>query len=140
MCLGLTLGDAAEYLAWPSSSDPSRLLQLLDGLLQDLGDHLNVKYTVRNSLLTFVSRLSLAGWQLHNLATMPFPLDSVGDLNSAYSRYSKSNFLSEPEYEVRTSGGDDGDSYWNSYGQQDDSASHFPASKGDTNSEDAYWM
>ena len=150
--LGLTPDDAAEYLAWPSSSDPSRLLQLLEGPLQDLGDHLNVKYTadceeflahvcISSDLrLVFLWEIE-SGWQYHNLATMPFPLDSVGDLNDAYSRYSKTDFLSEPEYEVRTSGGDDDDSYWNSYGQQDDSAPHFPASKApeDTNSEDAYW-
>ena len=150
--LGLTLDDGAEYLAWPSSSDPSRLLRLLEGPLRDLGAHINAQYTADSEeLLAHVcisSDLRLVflweeenGWQYHNLATMPFPSHSIEDFNDAHSLYSKSDFLSESAYEVAVSGSDDDDSYWNSYGQQDNSSHHPSASKPpeDIASEDAYW-
>jgi hypothetical protein len=135
--LGLTPDDNAEYLAWPSSSDPSHLLRLLEGPLQVLGDHLNAQYTADSEeLLAHVcisSDLRLVflweeenGWQYHNLATMPFPPHSVEDFNDACSFYSRK---------------DDEDSYWNSYGQQDDSSHHLSVPKvhEDIGSEDAYW-
>jgi hypothetical protein len=149
--LGLTLDDAAEYVAWPSASDQSHVLRLIEGqTLPTLGDDLDVHYTADGEdLLAHVcisSDLRLVflwekhnGWQYHDLATMPFPPNSVEDFNDAYSLHSMSDFLLEQDYDVKAGGSDD-DSYWNSYGQQGD-APHLPIVKvsEDTKSEDGYW-
>jgi hypothetical protein len=127
--------------------------------LHDPGDHLDARYTADSEeflahvcispdlRLVFLWEDETDGWQYHNLATMPFPRGSIEDFKCAYS-YSlySPNFLAEPSAtcEVMVSAGDDDDdSYWNSYGQQQEANSehYLSASKvvEDVNSEDAYW-
>lgn len=150
--LGLTPDDATEYVAWPSSADKSHVQRLLEGQpLPHLSDHLNAQYTAdSDDFLAHVcisSDLRLVflwenknGWQYHNIDTMPFPPHSIEDFNDAYGLYSKSDFLLEQDYEEKTSGGDDDDSYWNSFAQQDDSPHlSVPKASEDPNPEDAYW-
>ena len=149
--LGLTPEDAGEYIAWPSTADPSHVLLLLEGqTLPPLGDHLNARYTTDSE--DFLAHVSISshlrlvflwekeiGWQYHDLAAMPFPPNSVEDFNEAYILHSMNDFLSEQNYEVKASGGDDDDSYWNSYGQQVNAPLSVSAPLENADSEDSYW-
>ena len=71
---------------------------------------------------------------------MPFPPNSYSSLDDALYAFSPDDFLPEqnPSYAVKE---EDDDSYWDAYGQDDDSDRHRSSGLLDpnTSSEDAYW-
>ena len=149
--LNLTPDNAAEYLAWPSQSGESHVLDLQS--LPNVDDYLSVQYTADSEDLLAHVRISPnlrlvflweheSGWQYHNLAPMPFPSDAFADLNDARALYSPNDSLQVQNHEIKASN-DDENSYWNSYSGGDDDLDH-PSSDSikvldESNSEDAYW-
>ncbi|PPQ64376.1 hypothetical protein CVT26_002083 [Gymnopilus dilepis] len=149
--LSLSPDDPADYLAWPSP-DRSHAVQLLQEssasphdlplLVHYLPDPQNFQAHVR---ITSELRLIFLwdkshGWQYHNVALMPFPPNTYSSLDDALSAFSPDDFLPEqnPSYAVKE---EDDDSYWDAYGQDDDSDRHRSSGLLDpnTSSEDAYW-
>ncbi|KAF8872142.1 hypothetical protein CPB84DRAFT_1818105 [Gymnopilus junonius] len=134
--LNLSPASPADYLAWPSP-EQSHAVQLLQQrpasphdlplLVHYLPDPLSFQAHVRiNSDLRLIFLWDKNhGWQYHNVALMPFPPNTYPSLDDALSTK------------------DEDDSYWNAYGQGDDSDSdhHLSAGHLDPNasSEDAYW-
>ncbi|KAG2023459.1 hypothetical protein CC2G_001113 [Coprinopsis cinerea AmutBmut pab1-1] len=150
--LNITINDAAEYLAWPTSLEAAThfLNTFPKAPHSDLSP--TVKYSADPETLeahvsiTDTVRLIFhwdQAWKYHNLAFMPFPSNTYEFSDALGIFQSTNDFLQEASYPVSIASGDeDDDSYWNSYGQEDDhdrsvkvpAKPHTPL-----NSEDAYW-
>ncbi|TFK30469.1 hypothetical protein FA15DRAFT_662425 [Coprinopsis marcescibilis] len=161
--LNITVDDPEQYLAWPGSG-ASNAVQVLKAFHRPPHDlNFRVNYSADPETLQAHVHItnsgdsskdfrlvfqwdSVHGWQYHNIAFMPFPSTTYPNFNDALGLFRPSNdFLEEPSdiVSIVNPEDDDDDSYWNSYGQDDDSD---PMSKGKAfkshtplNSEDAYW-
>lgn len=153
--LTISPDNATEYLAWPSpeQSHAVHLLQTEPISAQAENHSYSVVYTADPETLLAHVRITpdlrllflwdkIQGWQYHNVALMPFPAQSYESFNSAYTKYSEEDFLPEPTYGIEITAGDDDDSYWNSYGDEEDPERLSAANttqNNNLNSEDAYW-
>ena len=165
--LQITPDDPQEYLCWPSSR--GRAVELLEDFPQRPDDE-PVSYPVQ---YTSDAEETLAhvylpvgdgdgvrlvfkwdesdGWKYHDLAMMPFPLNSSASPEQIPTK--ETEYIAPPVQSVPALSyadnlhGDDGsddDDYWNAYGAQDDAApsndDSFMAGKdAEAGTEDAYW-
>jgi len=146
--LGISPDNPEEYLAWPSSgrSQAVRLLLQSHPISPSHDSPLCVNYTADPEHILahvrIIPELRLVflwdsnQWLYHNLALMPFPPKSYSTFNDALDAYTSDDFLHEQSYPVTANG----DSYWNSYGNDSDQPS-ISANPLDAipSSEDAYW-
>ncbi|KAG6842632.1 hypothetical protein C0991_000159 [Blastosporella zonata] len=155
--LNISPHQPAQYLAWPSDSNPNAQQSAVD-LLEDpsnLPHH--PQYTVRYTsdpessfahaaisthhppALRLVFQWASDGWKFHNLALMPFPPNSYESIQEIIT-HRPLDFLDEPSV---PDDDDERDAYWDAYGLGDDiddhtGIKHFKPEH-EPATEDAYW-
>ncbi|KAF5367233.1 hypothetical protein D9615_010670 [Tricholomella constricta] len=160
--LHLSPDTPADYLAWPTDSQPNaqqNAIDLLEDFQKPLDDHVYpVRYTsdaesafahvdISSSVDPPGLRLVFQwnppdGWKFHNLAFMPFPTNSYESVKDIVV-YEPHDFLVEPP--MAPVDDVERDSYWDAYGLsesddlQDQSGFNKPNVDLEAGTEDAYW-
>jgi hypothetical protein len=155
--LGIAPDNAAQYLCWASDQvDSSTVIGLLESL--PTNQHLSPSIRYSSDPECILAHAHLAGestsglrlvfqwdpadnaWKFHNAALMPFPPSTTMDIPASHP-----DFIPEPSFEDSRGvddGEQEGDSYWDAYGRDDDNDEAAPSqteAEVPGNSEDAYW-